>query len=80
MPHHQVECTSHLSGKYCVTDVKITIECDDGVLVRSANGFEVFDEDKQMRGDPATNSYAQAFKLACAQLGMGKIQQDQGGE
>ena len=80
-PHHSVTCQSHLSGIYCVTDVTIEIACIDGVLVRSANGFEMLDMEpdkdgnmvpKQMRGDPATNSYAQAFKLACRLFGLGK--------
>lgn len=78
VPHHSVTCHSHLSGIYCVTDVKIEIACVDGILVRSASGFEVFETEKQMRGNPATNSFAQAYKLACVQLGLGKIESDNG--
>jgi len=74
-PHHSITCQSHLSGIYCVTDVTIEIACQDGVLVRSANGFEQLDTEKQMRGDPATNSFAQAYKLACQQFGLGKAEE-----
>jgi len=74
VPQHSVQCNSHLSGIYCVTDVTIEIACSDGVLVRSANGFEQLELEKQMRGDPATNSFAQAFKLACQQFGLGKAE------
>ena len=72
-PHHSIQCSTQISGVYCVTDVTIEIPCIDGVLIRSANGFEVFNTEKQMRGDPATNSFAQAYKLACRQLGLGKV-------
>ena len=79
-PHAQITCVTQLSGIYCTTDVTITIPCEDGVLIRSANGFEVFDTEKQMRGNPATNSYAQAFKLACQQFGLGKASKPEADE
>lgn len=79
-PHHSIQCTTRISGLYCVTDVTIEIACQDGVLVRSANGFEVFTPDKAMRGDPASNSYADAYKRACRQLGMGKASGEDGGD
>ena len=73
-PFYSCQSTTAISGSLVVVDVSITITGSDGAVTRSANGFEQLKE--KMYGDPATNAYAQAFKLACKAFGLGRPEQE----
>ena len=63
----EVRQVGELAGKVFLT-VRVTVQCDDGVIFREATGNE--SEDLDSYGDPFSNAESMALRRALAKFGL----------